>query len=429
VNIYKHSFGYLFFLFLSLFALLILKAYPIVSLLSAELVLLFYMAIRLKGKTSFIILIFPLIVYFLSCNYALPYTELGDAFGYFPSADYVWDNYVVGNGSLTDLFEKGWVYFGFYFHHFGAWPSIWLTEHFFLENASSSVYYLSQTYYLLILLYTLLYFSDRWNVFSEKVQKSIFIFIILSPTFFELGVAVTRHYFTFFSVFLYYLAFDGLLKKFTFEKFIALIFSIIFLLIGKPAYLLAITLYSGLILYSRFTKLQRLISFFIVSSVSIILIPFVFDVFIRYGKLLMEGSSSLSFPVFLIVPLKYILAIFSPFPWYKFDYHFFVYGGNIYFFIGHILSSIFGLWVLFRLVLYLKSILSISPEIKSVTIYGIIMSSTVIFGATGFHGYLSVFFPFFAPLVLIKRFNISLLVPITLAITLNIVWAVFKGDL
>lgn len=429
MRIYKPTYGYMLYLLLSLSSLVFFRDYPLVSIIFSEYILLFFIAYRLKSKIGFISLLFPLISYIVSGNYGIPYDMLGDAISYFPNADMVWHKYVVDDMLLIDLELKGVPYVTFYLHLVGAYPSIWLTEYLFASNISSSIYYLSQTYYFLVLVYILLYFSERWKIFSHSVKRNIFLFIILSPTFFELGVAVTRHYFTFFSVFLYFISFVGIIKRYSLGKMLALFLSVVFLLLGKPSYLLATTAFSLMLVWKKISSFQKSAAVMFILVLGVVIFPVIMNLFEIYSQWLFHGSSSVSAPVYLVVPFKFIMAIFSPFPWYNFDLHYNVYGGNIYFFLFHIFSSIFGLWIFFRLCFYFRKILRMNKELKELTLFGVFMSSTIVFGATGFHGYLSVFFPFFAPLISIRKYNVNIIIPILIAIFLNIFWAIFRGDL
>jgi hypothetical protein len=123
------------------------------------------------------------------------------------------------------------------------------------------------------------------------------------------------------------------------------------------------------------------------------------------------------------------MALFSPFPWYSFKLHYNIYGGNILLFGCHILSSLTGVYFFSRLLLSWKKILFHRNESTNLIIFGSVMSISIILGHTGFHGYLSIFFPFFVPFLLDKKNNLSFLFPLGVAIALNYIMAFLKNDI
>lgn len=58
--------------------------------------------------------------------------------------------------------------------------------------------------------------------------------------------------------------------------------------------------------------------------------------------------------------------------------------------------------------------------------YGAIMSLSILKGSTGFHGYLSIYFPLLAPLLAFRRFQINPLLPIGFVVFLETIVLVGK---
>lgn len=58
--------------------------------------------------------------------------------------------------------------------------------------------------------------------------------------------------------------------------------------------------------------------------------------------------------------------------------------------------------------------------------YGAIMSLSILKGSMGFHGYLLIYFPMFAPLLTFRRFQINLLLPIGFVVFIETIVLVGK---
>jgi hypothetical protein len=220
--------------------------------------------------------------------------------------------------------------------------------------------------------------------------------LLLSPSILLLGIAPTRHYFTLFSVLFFFFSFYNFNLTRNKKHLITILVSILFTLISKPGYILAYFIFIILI-YRNIIKIKQIylyiiyiISFLFILYIAIFLLP-------RYNDLTTSGLSSfnwvLSIPI--LGPLsKYIFDILSPFPHYNFiqltDE---VYGGNLIFFLCHILGILFIFVVIINLINFIFK--RNNKKLDTLTLYGCVMSLTILPASAGYNGYISIFYPFF----------------------------------
>jgi hypothetical protein len=173
--------------------------------------------------------------------------------------------------------------------------------------------------------------------------------------------------------------------------------SILFTLISKPGYILAYFIFIVLF-YRNYIKVKE-IYLYIIYTISFIFILFI-AIFLlpRYNSITSSGLSSFNWV--LGIPIlgslsKYIFDILSPFPHYKFIYlSNEVYGGNLLFFLCHILGVLFIFVVIINLINFFSK-RNRYVKLDSITLFGCIMSLTILPASAGFNGYISIFYPFF----------------------------------
>jgi hypothetical protein len=86
----------------------------------------------------------------------------------------------------------------------------------------------------------------------------------------------------------------------------------------------------------------------------------------------------------------------------------------------HVLSTLTGLYLFFIVILKWRAILSSDIKLKQLVAFTLIMSLSILKGSTGFHGYLSIYFPMLAPLFTIKQLQINPMLPIYFVIILEV---------
>lgn len=381
-------------------------------------------------RLRYFFLLHPLIIWILSLFYVNPFTEMGDGVGYIQTTKTVLSFYtgrddgdIILNAILTLDFKN--IYFGFI-------PNILIPDYLFTVP-SDTVYYLWQSCFFVILISVCLLIAKWYGVLRQDYLFCIILFSVVSPTFFEIGAAPTRHYFTFISIFLFYISFTALLQKVNLSKIIWVLISISFIAISKITLFIPIIMF---IFYSLFLEknqyLSKLGKYGLLVSIMIFLV-FSFDFFyekiILYREISMGGAATFGFLAnvpFLSVFAKYIYALLSPFPWQNAIAYITnekIYGGNPFFFIAHMLSSLTGIYFFSKIIVYAKPLFRFYPAFKPLLLYGLILSLSILGGETGFHGYLAIFFPFFSPLFLIKCYKIPFFVPVLIVLIIELAYS------
>ena len=71
-----------------------------------------------------------------------------------------------------------------------------------------------------------------------------------------------------------------------------------------------------------------------------------------------------------------------------------------------------------------RTLWTAEPDLKRCVAFGLIMSLSILQGATGFHVYILIYFPFLAPLFAYRQLLVSPLLPIGFVLVLEGVMAV-----
>jgi hypothetical protein len=347
--------------------------------------------------------------------------DLGDGKSYF-GATQAWLPFYSGidtsgriwNRVLTANFKE--LYFGFI-------PNMLIPDYLY-GKPDDMVYFFWQACFHVILLSVCVLLAKRWRVMRDEYLFCIIAFAAMSPSFLEMTAVPHRHYVTFFSLLLFYISFRAITRAFTISKLVWLIVSLAIVAVSKIGYLVPICLYCAydLILVKeqgRSKTAKYLLTVFLLGAVLCSFVFFV-DMFSRYGT--MARANVGTFGSFVRIPLlgvfvKYLYALLSPFPWQKADYYIAtIYGGNPLHFVMHVLSALTGIYFFARLIVYMRPLFRAYRDLRPPILYGLLLSLTILRGATGFHGYLSILFPFFAPLLAIKEYRISWWIPLGIAL-------------
>lgn len=372
-----------------------------------------------KDNKRLYFLIFPIISILLSFFFKQNYSSIGDGVYYFEQANKVYDLLFIEK----NFFSSNSFYSIFYeLRYIGAYPQILFLKELFISNISESAFYLSQQLFFLALILILIKVNALLKVLKNSTMLYIVLFLLISPTFFVQGVAPTRHYFTFFAVFLYYLSIEAVIKKNNFLSLFILMLAIIFTFLSKGGYIVLYLCYFFLrIFYSNSPKKFKYFFYFFIAF-----LPFYFyyiDFFNAYffpsDDQIYSAGTTFKFSGLLGLFYKIILTSFGNFPWYDFKIHYNNFGGNIVMFFFHILS-VFTWFLIVLELFFMKNKLSfLKKNENSIILFGLIMILSILFGKAGHHGYLSIFFPFlflicskktnrFIPFVLIGCFMLNL---------------------
>ncbi|QJW91175.1 hypothetical protein HNV11_18225 [Spirosoma taeanense] len=356
------------------------------------------------------------------------FTEVGDGKAYFEISDDIIEGF--NNGGYNYI---SWLFFiaGPKYLNLGFLPTA-LVPRIFYEFPSSQDYQLIQSLLHLQFALIILYFSLKWQVLSKQNLLAVILFILISPGFMTVIAYPTRHYLTFFSMFLCFISFESLMIKQSLIKLIGLITGIILLFFIKVALIIFIAIYFIYRIYKEAFSLKLI--FAILSPAVLIGIYELYSYTNSlYNSSFYEKQIGVMENVYLgpLLPLyKYVMAIVSPFPWYKYSVvvDTIAYGGNWVLLLAYIPTAIIGLYIFLRMIVYNVKIMRLNIETSKLFLFGIIMSLSLLGGDTGFNVYVIVCMPFFAPLLLIKEYNISIKWPILALVVLNVVVMLINNE-
>jgi hypothetical protein len=212
-----------------------------------------------------------------------------------------------------------------------------------------------------------------------------------------------------FSIFLLFTSYFSLKKEFKLNKLLWHLFSLIILIISKAPLIIPYFLFLFFDNYKN-NKRYRFLNYFIIffSIILIFSVIFIFQsIIIGYSENISLETSQFSYLTGL--PLvgfifKYLYAIVSPFPWYDFNWFKSNYSGNIFLSITHISSSILALQFFLILIFERNKKFNFDPQLKTIVLFFSLMSLSIIFGTTGYHSYLLIFFSIASPLLFIKKY-------------------------
>jgi hypothetical protein len=235
----------------------------------------------------------------------------------------------------------------------------------------------------------------------NRLRSVIFIFELLS--------APTRHVVTLVAGFLIYFSYKNIIVKLNFYNLIAFLIAVLLLLISKailiPFFIIFILF--DLYFYDKTSKKNILIFTLLLLIIIGLNFELLLHYFSKYEDISGSGANTFSSltKIWLIGwVIKYIYAILSPFPWITDTYALdLIYGGNIIIYINHIFSSLLVLYLFICIIFEFKNIYFINKDASNSILYGLVMSSSILFGATGFNIYLIIWVPFLLPAVFYAR--------------------------
>jgi len=411
----------------SVLVLFALNNSPDIAILLVDSLFCLFCVNSFKHRLRYLFLLHPFMVWLLSQFYVTPFIFLGGGDVYFNVVKYYTPLLQNNIEQIVGILLAGEIkslYLGIY-------PNILIPQYLY-GTPSSTTYFYWQSCFHTFLVVICLVLSKQWNTTKEDYLFFIILFSIISPSFFELGNAPTRHNFTYFSVLLFYISFSAIIQSVSIHKLLWLFIAIAGVTISKTVYFVPILAYSFIILliiHKKSISKTKLVLFLIAIITST---SGAYSYFAEQSEIYIEISQQgantfgyLANTPYLTIVMKYMFALLSPFPWQKANIYIpTIYGGNILHFIMHILSSLTGIYFFTRIILRIRPLLNLHKDLLPLLLYGLIMSTSIIGGATGFHSYLLIFFPFFAPILAIKQHGIPLILPIITVIVIESIYTI-----
>lgn len=427
LNLYKSK-NYIIlltFIFLSILIIPEYKENGIVTILFLQLLLSVFIFSKLLkySKWSLLIIIYPLVKFIYYGTYSDSWYLAGDFQAYLRLLKSAFSDSMI---NFQNIFIINATYEKFYF----------LTIiNMFIPMKIFNINLMSEQSFIY------LYFNDLINLvmisiiviaYKDMVKGRyilyITLFLLYSPSYLAQTIYPDRHIFTVFALLLFTKGFFEFNKGNKYNFY--LITSIIIIGINKFPLLFSISLYI-LIVYYINNKQYRL------NIIILLILLFIFTVFfdntlIKYfigvgsnTTGLAAQLSSLFGPVYFVImaPIKYIYAILSPFPWYKYDNVLINVGGSYLGLFITYFNSVIALSLFLSLFKYFKEIKNNEFLFKYFILFGIIMSFTIIPAHIGHYAYLALYFILFLPIFFIigqKRTFIKLFQSFIIILILNI---------
>ncbi len=363
---------------------------------------------------------YPVVCYLLSQQFrAYSFFDIGDGPAYFAVVDYLLPRLQrTGLDGLANLLTAA----GPKYLNLGFLPTAFLPV-FFFDNPDSVTYQLAQACLHVALVSLLLCLTTRWNVIAQTYRTPVFLFMLVSPGYLALVAYPTRHHILSFGIFLLFISFEACLEKRTIGRLFSLAAAFVILFFCKAG-LLPLTLLYGLFrLYQPNQLLRNLIVISLVVSAIFLIFPYLSGLYDPRYATETIGVFRGAWLGPLLPVYKYVMAIVSPFPYYKYGLmvNTIAYGGNWLLLGLFVPAGIVGLWLFCRLLLNPRILWAHDADTKRLFAYGGIMSLSILGGSTGFLMYILVYMPFFAPLFIIDKGRVPLAVVLLAVLLLHVV--------
>lgn len=393
-----------------------LRDWPHAALLLVDTALSVYLLRMFKSKYRFLFLLHPPILLVSSLFFITPFLQIGDG----PSYEAVVRRFV-DTTSLAFNFDRplqGQDIFSFFkYMRLGVIPLFLVPEYFF-PAPSDAIYYIWQGCFHLMLTVIVVTLARLWGAIDHRHLLFMALFAAVSPSFFDLGGAPTRYGITFFGIFLFFIAYMAASKALKITPLIGLAGGVATIVVSKAPLLLPALVFVVVdqTIVSKYKLNLRMVLLGSATLFALLLLrEFFIEKLVFYAEMSKTGAATFSsmtqVPVVGAI-LKYVYALLSPFPWSEAPLFVEInYGGNWLLFLLHVCSSLFGLYLFFIMILRFRILLKANAELKRSLLYGFIMSLSIIWGATGFHKYLLIYFPFFAPLLAYRVLRVNWLYP------------------
>ncbi|MFL0658907.1 hypothetical protein AB7294_04215 [Cylindrospermopsis raciborskii UAM/DH-MRr] len=368
----------------------------------------------------------------------MPYTQIGVGYTYFLT----FQKYSFGCAGLNfDLlfsdiipsYGRGKL-FGFSGEYIGIVPVLWGTKFLFC-NAPPIAFYYSLSVWSLICASI----AASVGLMIGSLRKNTLLIIVLcmsvSPTFLEMNSSVHRYHLLVLGLFLFFVGYLGVTRPST-HRFISITTIILGLLcIGtsKPPLFLSVFFFVFLDLWSKnkipilselITRMSPLLRLSVIAGLIIFAQLFISTYVVPESYLTKtQFTGGGRFSLLIKIPLvgllfRLFIAIQSPTQWLNFT-QWDLYGYNYVFLITHVFSTCFSYWLILSLWLRWKYI-RIYDDIRTCSIFGIALASSLAFSAIGFHVYWAPAVPFLATLLKERGNLISLSYPIYLSVVIDI---------
>jgi hypothetical protein len=390
-------------------------------------------------RKRWLLLVYPLLVLAISCSITQNWFDAGDGMAHTPLAEIVFqkgywgvaqavsDEYQTTSTALIAKVMSPGALLGYQipFYIFGL-PA---------EMVYQNTFILSQGFVYLCFVGLIAVLIRHWNLIEPRSAFIFIAFLVLSPTALTGNGVPNRHLITMASICLLLITHLAVLKVVSPQRLALHGLSVALVFLSKSPLLICYAAFAVLSFRNFKSKVH-------LAALGILLwIGLTYTGALGYFSTLIDSTSEMrvmemrllgqglmDFPV-VGWSIKYLYAILAPFPWYRMDIFVnTIMSGSYLLFLLQIASTLTGLYFLSILVLRGRRLLRRCKEdetLRTSVVFGLLMSTSILSGATGYHGYLSIFFPFLAPMVVYKDLRVPVGIPVSIAIIANLAaWAI-----
>jgi len=434
--------GYILALAVSYTLLIALSGLPLAAVLCADLVLCGFIARLFSGiRYGWVVFLYPVFMLFISQSFTGSWFDAGDGRAHTPVAEEVNSHgFFAVAQSIMDSYGSASIFLVAKVMSPGASLGYQLAFDVFdlpTDPRVQDVFMASQGFVFLCLVGLIATIIRKWQLLDERFAFSFIAFLLISPTVLEFNAVPNRHLVTLAGLSLLCVTHLALFQKIAASRIAFYALAIVIVVMSKAPLLLP---YLAFVFVStrRFFNRKSIFILALLAVAAIVIFPDSFSyygaIFGAYDEFRTMGMATFSSGI-MEIPVagwvvKYLYALLSPFPWFKYE-HFVStnYTGSYLLFVIHMLSSLTGLYFFSVLILKWKRILNLFRtdfQFRVFIVFGLVMSTSILAGATGFHGYLSIYFPFFAPLLIYKGLRVNYMIPIAFVFAANLA-ALFVG--
>ena len=382
-----------------------------------------YIISLFKNRYKYLFLIHPIFLLISSYGFLIPFSEIGVGYTYMNTFSNVIDpdSLAFDNDALGDAYGDTRKIFGIGTLYFAILPIIWLPSALYIDPPEILLYY-SMGFFNVLYVAFAVYISRLHKVLDDNKLLMIALYATVSPTFLEINSTLHRYGLLFCGLFLFLVSYIGLIKqkKSIFQNFgllLSLITSIVFIALSKPQAIFVLFLFVSLDqfisnrfrlpiisnIYNRLDK--KIFLLYLVLAIQIVSNLVIPESYIS-GAANIGGQFAFlaNIPIFGFI-LRVLYATLSPFPWIGFA-QFILYGYNSWM----ILSTIFKSNFIFQS----------AGHDRTIIVFGICITFTLMFSGIGFHVYIAPALPFLAVALINKNTRIRMVYPALFCFTMEI---------
>lgn len=415
--------------------LLINRVDALIILFIWEILLLSKLISVLKSRYAYLLFIHPLFIFVNLQAFQIPFTEIGVGFSFIGKFDMFFDSENGGGNETMLALLSGNIFETYSDLYLSSLPIVAIKVIF--EKFPDIGYFVWLNVFHLFCITIAAVNLFAYRSLTKNAAVIIVLCFLIAPSFLEINSTLHRYSLLFTGITISFNSINYLYSEVKDKKtvffYISFVFSIILILISKPALIISPIIFWGILFLNK-RKIQVDLLFFII--IFIIITDLFgsgllnqFGSFSRYSEVNKTGGNSFSFLALLFGVgffFRLLYAALSPFPWIGFSQSMDLYGGNNIFLFIHIFSAITSLFLLLSFFINIKRFKVNKLDSNSI-IFGFALLLPLRFSSIGFHVYLVPALPFLSPILLHKQYRIPAIFVLLLILIMEILLCLNKN--